>query len=174
MQSKHGLEATVDAFGEVRIESDAIKSFLYKAAQEMLFNAVKHARVNQARIRVRRFGRCICLSVSDHGRGFDPQELRQTAGFGLLSIRERIELLGGRMKIHSVKGKGSTFHLVVPDGPLVADGYAALQADGRMVGTSPCLPNVRNAGQPGRIAPAGAAGGRSPDRAGGPDVAARR
>jgi len=137
VQSKHGLEATVDAFGEVRIESDAIKSCLYKAAQEMLFNAVKHARVNQAKIRVRRLGRYICLSVSDQGRGFDPQELRQTAGFGLLSIRERIELLGGRMKIHSVKGQGSTFHLVVPDGPLVEDGDASAQADKeKIAGTS--------------------------------------
>jgi CheY-like chemotaxis protein len=83
----------------------------------LLFNVVKHARVNEARIRVRRVRRYLCLSVSDRGRGFDPQELREAAGFGLLSIRERIELLGGRMKICSAKGKGSTFLIVVPDGP---------------------------------------------------------
>ncbi len=123
VQTKHGLEVKVDAFGEVNIESEALKSFLYKAAQEMLFNVVKHARIDQARIRLRRFGRCVCLSVSDRGRGFDPQEVRQTAGFGLLSIRERVELLGGRMKMHSVKGQGSTFHVVVPDGPVIEKGY---------------------------------------------------
>ncbi len=116
LQTKHGLEVKVDAFGAVRVHSDALKSFLYKAAQELLFNVVKHARVNRARIRVRRLRHCICLSVSDQGRGFDPQDLRQATGFGLLSIRERIELLGGRMKIHSAKGRGSTFHVVVPDG----------------------------------------------------------
>jgi signal transduction histidine kinase len=116
LHAKHGLEVAVDAFGEVNVQSDALKTFLYKAAQELLFNVVKHARVNQARIRIRRLGRCICLSVSDRGRGFDPQEIRQTTGFGLLSIRERVELLGGRMKVHSVKGHGSTFHVVVPDG----------------------------------------------------------
>jgi PAS domain S-box-containing protein len=130
VHTKHGLEVTVDAFGEVRIESDAIKSFLYKAAQEMLFNAVKHARVNKARIRVRRLGRYICLSVSDQGRGFDPQELRQTTGFGLLSIRERIELLGGRMKMRSAKGEGSTFHIMVPDGPTMEDGFARVEGLG--------------------------------------------
>jgi len=117
VHSKHGLEVAVDTLGDVPVESEAIKSFLYKTAQELLFNVVKHARVNQARIRVRRFGRCICLSVSDRGRGFDPQDVRQAAGFGLLSIRERIELLGGRMKMHSVKGHGSTFHIVVADSP---------------------------------------------------------
>jgi PAS domain S-box-containing protein len=130
LQTKHGLEVKVDAFSEVHIESEALKTFLYKAAQEMLFNVVKHARVNEARIRVRRFRRCICLSVSDRGRGFDPQEVRQTAGFGLLSIRERVELLGGRMKMHSLKGHGSTFHVVVPDGPW-PEGRGRMTEDGR-------------------------------------------
>jgi PAS domain S-box-containing protein len=120
LQAKHGLEVAVDAFGEVNVPSDALKSFLYKAAQELLFNVVKHARVNRAWIRVRRLRHWICLSVSDLGRGFDPQNLRQTQGFGLLSIRERIELLGGRMKIRSAAGKGSTFFIVVPEGEQVA------------------------------------------------------
>ena len=116
VKAKHGLIVRVDAFREVIVQSDALKALLYKAAQEMLLNVVKHARVNEARIRVRRVGRCVCLSVSDHGRGFDPRKLKETAGFGLLNIRERIELLGGRMKINSARGKGGTVHIVVPDG----------------------------------------------------------
>jgi len=128
LHAKHGLEVAVDAFGEVSVHSDALKGFLYKSAQELLFNVVKHARANKARIRVRRLGRCICLSVSDRGRGFDPRDLRQTRGFGLLSIRERIELLGGRMKIHSVKGQGTTFHIVVPDSPVAENSYPAAGA----------------------------------------------
>ena len=94
MQAKHGLVVHVHAHGQVHLQSDAIKAFLYKTAQELLFNVVKHARVKEAEIRVRRCGRCVCVSVSDRGRGFDPQGLREAAGFGLLSIRERIELLG--------------------------------------------------------------------------------
>jgi len=116
VQAKHGLAVHVRAHGQVRSQSDAIIALVYKVAQELLFNVVKHARVKEVRMRVRRMGRCICLSVSDRGCGFDPQELGQTAGFGLLSIRERIELLGGRMKIRSAIGKGSTFFIVVPDG----------------------------------------------------------
>ena len=115
VQAKHGLVVHVHASGPAHLQSEAIKAFLYKTAQELLFNVVKHARVQEAGIRVRRRGPCVCLSVSDRGRGFDPQGLRETAGFGLLSIRERIELLGGRMKIKSAKGKGSTFFIVVPD-----------------------------------------------------------
>jgi PAS domain S-box-containing protein len=115
IQTRHGLVVAVDAFGEVSVASDALRTFLYRTAQELLFNVVKHARVGRARIRIRCLGRCICLSVSDRGRGFDPLDLRETAGFGLLSIRERIELLGGRMKIRSAPGHGATFHIVVPD-----------------------------------------------------------
>jgi signal transduction histidine kinase len=55
--------------------------------------------------------------VSDKGQGFNPQELKETTGLGLLGIRERVELLGGRMTIKSVVGKGSRFYIVVPDGP---------------------------------------------------------
>ena len=76
IHAKHGLIVHVDAYGEINTESDALKAFLFKAVQEMLFNAVKHARVGEARVRVRRMGRYICLCVSDQGRGFDPQDLQ--------------------------------------------------------------------------------------------------
>ncbi len=119
---KHGLTVHVHTRGPIHSQSDALKGFLYKAAQELLFNVVKHARVNRAEIRVRQCRRYICLSISDHGRGFDPEELRETTGYGLLSIREQIELLGGRMKIKSAPGKGSTFYIVVPEGEIAGTG----------------------------------------------------
>jgi CheY-like chemotaxis protein len=114
VQTKHGLVVHVYAPGQVHSQSEALKGLLYKTARELLFNVVKHARVGEAR--VRRWGRCIGLLVSDRGRGFDPQELREAAGFGLLSICERIELLGGRMKVRSAPGRGSTFAVAVPEG----------------------------------------------------------
>jgi signal transduction histidine kinase len=118
VQTKHGLTVDVRADGQVRSDLEGLQMFLYRAAQEMLFNVVKHAGINQATLRLRRMGRWVCLTVSDRGQGFDPRELTSSTGFGLLSIRERIELLGGRMKIKSAKGKGSTFFIAVPDGPL--------------------------------------------------------
>jgi PAS domain S-box-containing protein len=122
MQSKYGLAVHVDIRGPVDLQSEALRALLYKATQELLFNVVKHARTNEATIRLRCLGRYLCLSVSDKGRGFDPEQLRQAAGFGLLSIQERVALLGGRMKIKSIKGKGSTFRIVVPAGQLPGTG----------------------------------------------------
>jgi PAS domain S-box-containing protein len=115
-QTKHGLIVHVHAHGQVHSQSDVLKTFLYKAAQELLFNVAKYAQVQEARIRVRRLGRCICLSVSDRGRGFDPQTLKETHGLGLFSLQERVELLGGRMRIRTVRDKGSAFFIAVPDG----------------------------------------------------------
>ena len=121
VQAKHGLAVHVQATGEVHVESEAIKSLLYRAAQELLFNIVKHAGVNEARIHVRQRNQCIGLSVWDRGRGFDPREVGETAGFGLLSIRERVELLKGRMKIESAQGQGSRVSIVVPAAEKLGD-----------------------------------------------------
>jgi PAS domain S-box-containing protein len=116
LKTKHGLTVDVESRGRVDPSSEALKVFLFKTAQEILFNVVKHARVREARLRIQRLRGGLWLTISDQGQGFDPWSPGKTGGFGLLSIRERIELLGGRMKIRSVPGRGSTFLIVVPDG----------------------------------------------------------
>ncbi len=120
MHAQHGLRVGVSFRGDMRLPSEALATFLFRAAQEMLFNVVKHAHVREAAIRVGRIGRYVCLSVSDPGQGFDPRELQETPGFGLFSIRERAELLGGRLRVKSTKGRGSRLRIMVPDGRPVA------------------------------------------------------
>jgi PAS domain S-box-containing protein len=115
VRERYGLMVRVHVSEAATLKSESLAMFLFRAAQEMLFNVVKHAGVNEAEILARRVGTCVCLCVSDRGRGFDPQGIAKTAGFGLLSIRERVELLGGRMKIKSTEGRGSVFRIVVPD-----------------------------------------------------------
>lgn len=115
LRTKHGLNVNVETHGRVDSESEPIKAFLYRSAQEMLFNVVKHARTHEAKLRVKRTRGQLWLSIHDQGHGFDPGTLSKAAGFGLLSIRERVELFGGRMKIRSAPGRGSTFLIAVPD-----------------------------------------------------------
>ncbi len=115
VRAKHGLTVHVEVRGHVDSPSDAHKAFLFRAAQEILFNIVKHAQVKEARVRLQRMRGQLWLTIGDQGQGFDPKTLDKTSGFGLLSIRERVELLGGRMKIRSAKGSGSTFLLTIPD-----------------------------------------------------------
>jgi signal transduction histidine kinase len=115
MQKKHGFTVHVETRDQIEVASEPLRVLLYKAAQELLFNVVKHAGVGEARLRVRRQRGRIRLSVSDHGRGFDPTEPSHNPGFGLLSIRERVGYLGVRLKIRSAVGKGSVFLISMPD-----------------------------------------------------------
>jgi two-component system sensor histidine kinase UhpB len=128
METNEGLAVHVDARGDETLESESLTIFLFRATSELLSNVLQHAGVREAMVRLRRMGRCMGLRVWDQGRGFDPRELQDTAGFGLLGIRERVQLLGGRMKIQSIKGQGSTISIIVPDEP---------QEDGRNVGRLP-------------------------------------
>lgn len=115
MESKHGLTVRVEIRGRTDSDSEAVRSFVYRAAREILFNAVKHAQVREVRLRLQRVRDELWLILSDKGRGFDVASLAETAGSGLLTIRERAELLGGRMKIKSAPGRGSIFFIAVPD-----------------------------------------------------------
>jgi PAS domain S-box-containing protein len=121
LKAKHGLKVDVESRGRIDPVSEPLKVFLYRTAQEILFNVVKHARVREARLRVQRMNGSVWLTISDRGQGFEPRSLGRADGFGLLSIRERIELLGGRMKIRSAPGQGSTFLIAVPDRQESAD-----------------------------------------------------
>jgi signal transduction histidine kinase len=98
MRSTCGLTVRVEAKATADPGSEVLRSFVYKAAREMLFNVVKHARVKQARLQLRRRKGQILLTVSDQGRGFDPSTLAKGSGFGLFSVQERAQLLGGWMK----------------------------------------------------------------------------
>jgi len=115
MESKYGLTVQVEIRGSVVSNSEPVRSFLYRTAREILFNTAKHAQVQEARLRLQRVRDELWLTIRDKGRGFDPTSLAQTAGFGLSTIRERAELLGGRMRIKSAPGKGSIFFITVPD-----------------------------------------------------------
>ena len=90
-----------------------LAGLLYQAVRELLFNVVKHAQTPAADVTLAQVGATMQVTVADAGIGFDPSRLR-LRGFGLLSIRERLELLGGRLDIASTPGQGSQFTLWVP------------------------------------------------------------
>lgn len=137
VRTKHGLTVHVEVRGRIDSPAEPLKVFFYKAAQEILFNVVKHARAREATLRLQRMRDEIWLTISDQGRGFDARALHKTNGFGLLSIRERVELLGGRMRIRSVRNRGSTFLIAVPDARTPEATAGEVSAGGAVRGEHP-------------------------------------
>jgi signal transduction histidine kinase len=73
---------------------------LFRVAQEALTNVARHSKATEVAIRVCVEGALVVLTIQDNGHGFDPEHL-SGAGLGLRSMRERVETLGGSLKILS-------------------------------------------------------------------------
>lgn len=86
---------------------------LYRLLQELLNNVKKHAEAQSVRVDFRRDGAHITVSVTDDGKGFDPESI-PAGHFGIAGMRERIDYLNGTLYIESVLGRGSTFVISIP------------------------------------------------------------
>jgi PAS domain S-box-containing protein len=106
-----------DALGEERLPEE-IETTLYRIAQEALSNVRKHARTKRAHTRLTRRGRKVLLEVRDEGRGFDLSSTSREGSpgerVGLSSMRERVAMLGGELKITSRPGAGTSLVAEVP------------------------------------------------------------
>ncbi len=117
MRDKHGIEVTVDLVSQIQPRREEVTVFLFNAVREMLFNVVKHANAGSARVFMGQpDASTLAITVEDSGKGFDPSLLSDTsrAGFGLFSIRERAELLGGELLVQSSPGEGTRLTLLFP------------------------------------------------------------
>ncbi len=108
MSETYGLTVEIRAEDCGGLLPDDLRVLFFEAARELLFNVVKHAGVQRATIVLTAAEGEVTLMVSDEGVGFAPQKDKATAGgFGLFSIRERLEILGGRMTMESAAGRGT-------------------------------------------------------------------
>jgi signal transduction histidine kinase len=97
--------------GDERLPND-VETTLYRIAQEALTNTVKHAGATRISVLVTRHDRTAVLVVEDDGRGFDPDA--PVSGLGLAGMRERVGLVGGRLKVETAEGSGTTIAAEVP------------------------------------------------------------
>jgi signal transduction histidine kinase len=119
MQDTHGLRTHIRVDQGVDPQAEEIRLLLFQATRELLFNIVKHANVREACLDLAAIEEDrLRIMIADSGAGFDPVALRAgahgTGGFGLLSIRERLHLLGGDMVIDSAPGRGTCATLIAP------------------------------------------------------------
>lgn len=89
-----------------------VEAAMYRIVQEALNNALKHGGARRAVVEIQERDTAVDLSIRDDGEGFDTAA--RTTGFGLVGMRERAELLDGRLEIVSAPGDGTTITVNLP------------------------------------------------------------
>lgn len=99
--------------GEERLPGE-VETAIYRIVQESLTNAARHAGAQSASVLVERRGQAVIAVVEDDGQGFDPTQTPGERHLGLAGMRERAELLGGKLTIESQPGAGTSVHVQIP------------------------------------------------------------
>jgi signal transduction histidine kinase len=89
-----------------------LETALYRIVQEALTNAVRHGGARRASVEIEEDETAVRITIRDDGQGFDPTV--KAAGFGLVGMRERAELLDGTLQVESEPGRGTTIRAVLP------------------------------------------------------------
>lgn len=118
MHKQYRLDVDVQADPQALPVSEEAATFLFQTVRELLFNVVKHANTNSARCRLTKQDGHLRIVVEDDGNGFDAQPLvarkQGPGGFGLSTIKQRLDFIGGRMRIDSTPGQGTCITITAP------------------------------------------------------------
>ncbi|MEN1967330.1 histidine kinase [Lentibacillus sp. N15] len=86
---------------------------IFRLVQEAVQNAIKHAEATLIKVKMEINKQCLTVAIKDNGKGFDAT-VKKDKSFGLIGMRERLEMLEGTMKINSVIGDGTTILINLP------------------------------------------------------------
>jgi PAS domain S-box-containing protein len=118
IESKHHIATEFNDDGKRKPLDDDVRALLFRNVRELLINIVKHAKANKVVVSVGKIGNEIHVTVADDGIGFEPAEALAKAAregkFGLFSVRERLEQLGGRLEIESKPAHGCKVTMTAP------------------------------------------------------------
>jgi PAS domain S-box-containing protein len=117
IQGQFGIKCKFKSEGPQSSLEEDIRVVLFQAVRELLTNVVKHANASTVEVYVSNTEDMLRIVVEDDGVGFDPTEIGPhpagRGGFGLFNIRERLEYLGGNVKIESERKKGARVTMTV-------------------------------------------------------------
>jgi PAS domain S-box-containing protein len=116
-RAETGIRVSLSAFAAVEQLHGDKRTVLYRVAQEALTNIARHAQASRAEVKLEQLGGAVCMTITDDGKGFDPERMvqaRKGKRLGLLGMRERLEIVGGVFAVTSALGKGTTVRAEVP------------------------------------------------------------
>ena len=112
-----GVHVSLTAFAGVEQLSNVKRTALYRVAQEALTNVARHAQASRVEVNIQRLGKFVRMQIKDNGRSFQVEQVLRVGKskrMGLLSMRERAEMVGGHFSIESAAGKGTTVRVQLP------------------------------------------------------------
>jgi PAS domain S-box-containing protein len=113
-QARSGLQVRLSTRGRGREKRDGVSGPLFRILQEALTNVLRHANASRVEVTLTESGEGFEMTITDDGSGFDVERARQAHSYGLLGMRERAELIGGKLSILTEQGKGTTITLRCP------------------------------------------------------------
>ena len=113
---QHGITVEFCAENIPELIPDDTALCLYRVAQEGLQNISRHAEANRAMVAIETRDGEIVLAVQDFGSGFDLDAVRGKGGLGLVSMEERVRLVGGSIDVRSKPGQGTQIEVRIPIG----------------------------------------------------------
>jgi signal transduction histidine kinase len=118
VREKHGIETEFVDDGQQKPLDGDIRALLFRNVRELLVNVIKHADAHKVKVSFRRVNEHIHIDVEDDGKGFDSVKVISTGiedtKFGLFSIRQRLEQLGGEFEIDTEERRGSKITMTAP------------------------------------------------------------
>ncbi|HEU4965251.1 MAG TPA: sensor histidine kinase [Bacilli bacterium] len=121
---RQGVTYDLEVDGVTRLR-EGMEAQLFRITQEAVSNVIRHASAKRLLVSLTQSAERVVLSIRDDGQGFDPQTLRD-GSYGLKSLRERAEEMGGRLDVRSRPGDGADVRVVVS---LVGNGEEATRGE---------------------------------------------
>jgi two-component system sensor histidine kinase DegS len=112
-KEQSGMDVSVTVSGTERRLEPYLEVMIFRAVQELLGNASRHSQATMVKVHLDLGNEFLRVSVDDNGRGFDPENLKDSNSLGLKLIRERSEMLGGKFEIDSAIGSGAKISFTV-------------------------------------------------------------
>lgn len=111
-----GIRVSLEVSATIEKFPERIRTTFYRIIQEALANVTKHAKASKVEIRIQRLARTISLQITDDGHGFEMEEIGHSSHgnrLGLLGMRERAEMIGGKFSVESSFGSPTTVRVIV-------------------------------------------------------------
>jgi signal transduction histidine kinase len=109
-----GIRASLSAFAEVEQINGDKRTTLFRVAQEALTNVARHARASRVEVKIEKLAGEIAMKIKDNGQGFREGRAKTGNRLGLLGMKERLEMVGGKFAVTSSPGKGTIVLVQIP------------------------------------------------------------